>query len=158
MLKKFYIALAFLVAAFIGGVIWPMCLSWLKPSIVTVPADAVSIANTYIVFTTLIFVGVTVILAVAGYVFTQQFSSQKGNQELAILEELKQRIKSEERIGISLGDAILENPDLIRHIETKFKEKIEELIRNATSEAKARKESAEAECDAISKLQDQLGK
>lgn len=140
MLKKFYRFLAVLLIGFAGGALCPWVLGWINSSAVSNPSDAVSIANTYIVFTTLIFVGVTVILAVAGYVFTQQFTESKKAQASEIYEELRGRIKTEEKIGIDLASAILENTDASRHVDDLISNKIDALIeeRKADSE-RARK-------------------
>lgn len=156
MLRKLYKVFAILLAGFAGGAISPWAVGWLKSVQVTSTSDAVSIANTYIVFTTIIFVGVTVILAIAGYVFTQQFSASKQSQESQLLDELKEKVKSDERVGIALAKAILENPDVLRHLETTLLSKLEELIQARLDDSNAVANQAAQETSAINKLAAQL--
>jgi hypothetical protein len=162
-LKKIFRIFAFLLAGFAGGALTPWTLGWIKGIEAPSASDAVSIANTYIVFTTIIFVGVTVILAVAGYVFTQQFSATKGAQESEALNELKEKIKNDESIGIALANSILENSDVKRHLESLLKNKFQELIEAQLSDAKedaqqkeARAVMAKDQVSAIQTLRSQL--
>ncbi|SEQ61732.1 hypothetical protein, partial [Nitrosomonas ureae] len=92
--------------------------------------------NTYIVFTTIIFVGVTVILAIAGYVLAQQFSESREIQEDRLFAVLKEQIKNNEPVGIALANAILDNSDVKRHLEDKLVSKIDEIIKTKMSETK----------------------
>lgn len=154
---------ALLFAGFVGGAMSPWIIGWINRAKVEATGDAISIANTYIVFTTIIFVGVTVILAVAGYVFTQQFSASKGAQEREILDELKVKIKEDEKAGISLANAILENNDVRRHLEKKISEKVDELIRSTVDaqeqfaeEMQASAKSAQNGAEALRSLASQL--
>ncbi|QBQ53070.1 hypothetical protein [Nitrosococcus wardiae] len=128
MLKKVCKIIAVLLAGFIGGAIAPWFLGWLKNATVQSPSNAIAIANTYIVFTTIIFVGITVVLAIAGYVFMQQFSASKESLEKQITEELQEKIQSDEGCGIKLANSILENPDVKRHLKIKLISKVEQLI------------------------------
>jgi len=154
---------AVLLAGFAGGAMAPWVLGWFKAVVIGSPADAVSIANTYIVFTTIIFVGVTVILAVAGYVFTQQFSASKGSQEHQLLEELKEKIKSDEKLGIALANSILENSDVKRHLNDLLESKIGQILAARLEDAQATAEDMQASADlmkneakAIASLNSQL--
>jgi hypothetical protein len=118
--------------------------------------DAVAVANTYIVFTSIIFVGATVILAVAGYVFTQQFSATRETQANFLCEELKKKISSDEGVGIKLADSILDNPDVRRHLETMLSSKVKELVKNLTNDKKVAADEAANEAIAVSELNDKL--
>jgi len=119
----------FLLIGFCGGCLAPWFVGWLgKIPTTTSTGDAIAIANTYIVFTTLIFVGFTVVLGVAGYFFTQQFAASKEAEQLEVFSQLKQKIKQDEKLGISVLDSLLDNPDVKRHIEEQLQEKMEELI------------------------------
>jgi len=119
-------------------------------------ADAVSIANTYIVFTTIIFVGVTVLLAVAGYVFTQHFSSTKSSQEREILDELKEKVKTDEQVGIKLTTKLLENPDVKRHLSRLLNLKVDEIIRARMVDAGAAAAAAARTAQTVEGLASQL--
>lgn len=134
MLKRFVQIVGMLFAGFCGGVLAHMMLSWVSPSQLPLPNDAIAIANTYIVFTTLIFAGVTVLLAVSAYVFNQHFSSAKSAQEREILEALKDKISSDEQLGTKLANGMLENPDVTRHLQSILKTKVDELIQAHVSD------------------------
>lgn len=156
MLQKMLRVLAVLLAGFAGGVLAPWALGWVKVMSVPGPADAVAVANTYIVFTTIIFVGVTVLLAVAGYVFTQHFSSTKGAQERELLEELKERIKTDEALGVRLANAMLENSDVKRHLSQVLSMKTHELLRERVAERAAAAKRAANEADLVGSLASDL--
>jgi len=135
MTVKFYKTFAILMMGFIGGSLSPWVIGWIRSNTVPNPGDAVSIANTYIVFTTIIFVGVTLVVAIAGYVFSQQFAASKRSQENQIIEDLRDQIKTDEKLGIKLANSILENPDTSRHIDMMITSKIGELIQEKKSDA-----------------------
>jgi predicted PurR-regulated permease PerM len=54
--------------------------------------DPIAIANTYIVFTTVIFAGLAVVIAIIGYVFTQQFAIAKELHIAHLVNELQESI------------------------------------------------------------------
>lgn len=120
--------LAILLIGFVGGALYSYFQGWLKPTNITNPSDAIAIANTYIVFTTIIFVGVTVILAIAGYIFTHKLSESQEAQETRIVENLIKDVQKNEQLGIKLIEAILTNGDVQRmldgHILSKLKESL----------------------------------
>ena len=135
MTVKFYKTFAILMMGFIGGSLSPWVMGWIRSITVPEPGDAVSIANTYIVFTTIIFVGVTLVVAIAGYVFSQQFAASKRSQENQIIEELREQIKTDEKLGIKLASAIIENTDASHYIDKLISSKIDELIQEKKSDA-----------------------
>ncbi|MGY6275135.1 hypothetical protein [Methylomonas sp. MgM2] len=151
-----YKILAVLLLGFVGGALSPWVLSWAAPVPIAEPSDAVAVANTFIVFTTFFFVGITVVLAVAGFVFTQQFSATKETHEIQALNELKDKIKSHEQTATSLLDALLENPDVKRHIETLLQTKIDELINERLADSQAFATQAAQELNAVHGLAAQL--
>ena len=77
MLEKIYKIIAVSLFGFAGGSISPWTLGWIKSIKVAEESNAISIANTYIVFTTIIFVGITVVLAIVGYVLHSSLPQQK---------------------------------------------------------------------------------
>lgn len=136
-----------LFTGFVGGTLSPWVMGWVKENSTPGPSDAVAIANTYIVFTTIIFVGVTVILAVTGYVFTQQFSASKHAQEKQILDELREKIREDEKVGIALADAILENSDVKRHLQGLIGAKMNEIVSSRLEESVAIADDLQASAD-----------
>lgn len=91
MLEKIYKIIAVSLFGFAGGSISPWTLGWIKSIKVAEESNAISIANTYIVFTTIIFVGITVVLAIVGYVFTQQFAATKEDQLRQLTADFKKK-------------------------------------------------------------------
>jgi len=132
--KKFASILFFLLIGFAGGCIAPFFWGWLSSVTVSSP-DAVSIANTYIVFTTIIFVGVTVVLAVMGYVFTHQLSVTRKAHERDLFDEMKTKLSVDERWGIGFATAVIENDDVLRfleqHLVSKINEKLDDIVNDA---------------------------
>lgn len=157
-MKRIFQILAVLIVGFAGGVIAPMVLGWLKSVAVGSPSDAVSIANTYIVFTTIIFVGFTVVLGIAGYVFTQQFSASKQVQENQIIDELRSRLGNDEKLAIKLLDSLLENPDVKAHLVSQLESKVDELIAERVADSQAVAAAAANDAAAIGALASQLKK
>lgn len=156
MLRKIYKLLGVLLIGFAGGALAPWTLGWIRSATVSTPGDAVSIANTYIVFTTIIFVGITVVLALAGYVLTQQFSATKQSQESQLIDELKDKVKNDEKVGIALANGILDNGDVKRHVDTLIHAKVDELLRAKLSECEQDAKTASRKVDAVTTMAAQL--
>lgn len=114
---------------FAGGTLSPWVLGWIKNVTVETAGDAFAIANTYIVFTTIIFVGITVLLAIAGYVIAQQFSAAKSAHESEIIDELIACVGKDEVMGVGIITAVLENPDVIAHLNKLMNDKFDELVK-----------------------------
>lgn len=155
MIKKLYKVCAILLMGFIGGCITPWFSHWFGVATV-LPADAVSIANTYIVFTTIIFVGITVVLGIVGYVFTQQLAVSKKNHEFQVFQDLRQKVLEDEKIGVQLADAILDNSDVIRHLNKILSSKLDELVVQRMEESSAAATRVAQERKAMSDIASQL--
>ncbi|WP_143518004.1 hypothetical protein [Pseudomonas sp. PIC25] len=147
---------AFVFSGFAGGALTPWILGWIRSVSVATPSDAYAIANTYIVFTTIIFVGITVLLAIAGYVITQHFSTAKATQEHQIIDELKERVKVDEGLGIKLANAMLENPDVTEHLKSVLNEKVKQLINDRLADSQGALAQAQAQERALNGLAAQL--
>ncbi len=148
--------LAFVLCGFAGGTLSPWILGWIKSVSVGSASDAYAIANTYIVFTTIIFVGITVLLAIAGYVITQQFSAAKIAHEMQIIEELKERLATEERLGITLVTTILENREVTQHVRTLLEQKVDALIKERIADSKNQLSRAQDQSSALEDIAAQL--
>lgn len=127
MLKRAYVFLSFILIGFSGGAIAPWVLGWFKSTAVPTQANAITIANTYIVFITVIFIGVTVVLAIVGYVFTQEFSARKEMQVSQLFSDLKQLISTDEEKATKFVDAVLNNQASVNIIDNMLRIKIKEL-------------------------------
>ena len=120
------IGVAFL--GFLGGFLFPPLLGLIKGN-VPLGNDAVSVANTYIVFTTIIFAGLAVFIAIIGFVFTQQFAVSKEVQLHHLKDELESMVRDNSSdIGIKLIDIALENEDVRKHFEKKLDIKIYQIL------------------------------
>ena len=134
-LKTFYTWLGVLFFSFTGSalffIFWAYCSGCslsCSPDTSILKSDPVSIANTYIVFTTLFFVIISVLLAFVGYYFAQQFSLTKEEQIVHLFNELKTSImKNESKLGEILIDSALENVDAKRYFEKKLSDKFEQM-------------------------------
>jgi hypothetical protein len=146
----------FLLVGFSGGCIAPWFVSWLNKASAVSATDAVSIANTYIVFTTIIFVGFTVVLGVAGYFFTQQFAANKDAEQKEVFSQIKQKLKDDEKLGIDLLKSLLDNSDVKEHIEDVLNWKIDELIDSRASDSEALASQAAQDAASIRGLSSQL--
>lgn len=127
-LTWFFKIIAILAIGFVGGVISPFFLSWIREINKPGLTDAVSVANTFIIFTTLIFVGFTVILGVAGYIFTQQFATAKELQIRHLISELEEMLRKGDSFGVTFIEQSMKNPDVVRRLETVLEEKVKSLI------------------------------
>lgn len=156
MIKKLYKVCAILLMGFIGGCIAPWFIGWFGSIDRPTPSDAVAIANTYIVFTTIIFVGITVVLGIVGYVFTQQLAISRKNHELQVFEELEQKIINDEATGVKLANAIFQNTDVARHLNTIVMQKIDEIAARKVAEAGAAAKQQAALHEAMVDINSQL--
>ncbi len=118
--------LVVVLCGFAGGSLSPWILGWIQSVPVATPANAYAIANTYIVFTTIIFVSITLLLAIAGYVVTQQFSAARVAHEMQIIDELREQLTTDNQLGMSLVTEMLG----------------ERLAESKSAQAKAQDESA----------------
>ena len=134
----------------------PWILGWIQSVSVQTPSDAYAIANTYIVFTTIIFVGITVLLAIAGYVITQQFSAAKIAHEIQIIDELKERLVTEEKLAITLVTAILENREVTQHVRRLLEQKVNEIVKERIVDNKTQLNKAQDENAALEGIAAQL--
>jgi len=129
-LKTVLLYVGMFLIAFVGGalsfIFWYHLTDFENSIKVT---DAISIANTYIVFTTIIFVGFSVFLAIAGFIFTHQFSTTKEDQFSHLIRELGTKLKeNEDDFGIKFIKKSLENPDVKNYLHEKLNTKLEQLI------------------------------
>ena len=149
---------SFLLIGFVGGFSEPMILGWIHSVSSPTPSDAISIANTYIVFTTIIFVGITAIITVVGYRFAQQFAASKDAQETQIFDDLRTHLKDDEEIGLRILKNLLENRDVKSHLMDVLDAKVNELIRQKTADAKNELDRAEGNFKLTQALAEKLCK
>lgn len=91
--------------------------------------DAISTANTYIVYTTFIFVGFSVLLVIGSLMFAQQFAQAKEEQTIHLLNELKSDLKNNKNgISLELIATAIENEEIKSYIKGKLEGKIIQLV------------------------------
>lgn len=105
-------------------------------------ADVIAIANTYIVFTTLIFVAVTVLMAFLALYFGWKFATDQARIHQETRDALLQKLRNDPQFGVDLIDAALKNVNVIQHLEDKVGSTIREY-------GKDRADRMSADADAI---------
>ncbi|MDC5609619.1 hypothetical protein OIN81_06980 [Acinetobacter baumannii] len=126
MIKNILKYLLFIFMGFVGGCLSPMFLSLFKAHIPASLDQAVAIANTYIVFTTIFFVGVTVLTAIGGYVLSQQLATTREHLENQAYEALLKKLQENEAAATRAVASISQNGD--------FKNQMTEFIKGLTAE------------------------
>nr|VFK20025.1 MAG: hypothetical protein BECKLPF1236A_GA0070988_102462 [Candidatus Kentron sp. LPFa]VFK34085.1 MAG: hypothetical protein BECKLPF1236C_GA0070990_102432 [Candidatus Kentron sp. LPFa] len=117
------VIIAAILAGFFGGMIVPWWLGWIPEWCTDIesPSSPISIANTYIVFTTIIFVVAIAILVVIGFFSIRQFS-------VDIFNGILREIKSDKEKGNLLAQAIFENPSVNKQIIDNLERKIGDIL------------------------------
>ncbi|MEO7493470.1 MAG: hypothetical protein ABIT83_05875 [Massilia sp.] len=114
--------------------------------------DAVSIANTYIVFTTLIFVAITLFLAVAGLWFTQQFATSKEMQTKQLIAEIEEQLLANKNdMGVELISKAFTNAEVSQHVKGILESKVKQLVKDISEHAKGEQAAAQTLSDKLNK-------
>lgn len=130
-----------------GGVAFALA-HLIRPLDTSKLSDSVSVANTYIVFTTFFFVGITVLIGLAAILFTQQFSLSKETQLQQLVSELEGQIKTNRNdVSVKFLSEAFSNADFINSFEETLKSRVKELIERIENETrdKVRSDSEKAE-------------
>ena len=134
----------------IGGFVAFSYRSWMAgvPFDRATMGDPVSIANTYIVFTTFIVAVAAIVVTVVSINLSSQISKSKITQSKEAFESLKELLARDEIQAIGLIDALLDNPEVKRHLTTILEEaaheKIRDLAQSTTDNAVTRMSEAQA--------------
>nr|VFK58552.1 MAG: hypothetical protein BECKTUN1418F_GA0071002_11468 [Candidatus Kentron sp. TUN]VFK64611.1 MAG: hypothetical protein BECKTUN1418D_GA0071000_12751 [Candidatus Kentron sp. TUN]VFK67390.1 MAG: hypothetical protein BECKTUN1418E_GA0071001_11448 [Candidatus Kentron sp. TUN] len=131
----------------VGVAIFSWWLGWIPNECISVesPSSPVSVANTYIVFTTFIFVTATVVLVVISLVFYQQFSDIKSAETKLIFEKVSLSLKTELSKNDSFAKELVESIFSNEEFRRSAKDELREL-----AEAKSTKDE-DIDDDPISK-------
>lgn len=122
------IAVGVALVGFAGGFLYAPTMGWIRAVPLPQPNDAVAIANTYIVFTTFLFVGFTVVLAALGIVFSHHFSISKESQVHDLSEELKRQLQQDDHTATDIIKIILEDPRVIDRVDNLLSQKVALII------------------------------
>lgn len=156
MIKKLLKYGSILFIGFVGGCLSPMFLSLFTAAPPSTLDQAVSIANTYIVFTSIFFVGVTVLLAIGGYVLSQQLATTRKQLETQAHEDLMKRIRYSEVIATEAVKHLNQNGDFKNQITDSVKfiaqNVLSEAQQHSTVKAKAESQKADKLKDILSGL------
>lgn len=126
--KYFLIISSVVFAGFSGGVFSPFFVGWFRAEQISNNADAISSANTFIVFVTLIFIVVTVLVTMAAYIFSSQIVHSKLSMQMDFVGEIAEKLNEDGEMAIGLANAILGNTVITKHIAEAMNAKISELI------------------------------
>ena len=126
--KSFLIIAATIFAGFSGGLFSPFFVSWLRLSQPS-NSNAIAVANTFIVFVTLIFIVVTVLVTIAAYIFSSQIVHSKLSMQMDLFEEIAERLNQNEEIALAFAEVILGNAAITERIAGAIDAKIPDLVR-----------------------------
>jgi len=119
-------------------------------------ADAISIANTYIVYSTLMIAAVAVFLTVAGLIFTQHFAIEKERHVADAFAALVAEMARTNGCAVEVVKEVMKNAEVVQHFEDQVKGKLNEVMRAQIDNAEQRKARARDERDALSQLASDL--
>ncbi len=157
MIKKLLKYSSILFMGFVGGCLAPMFLSLFTATAPSTLDQAVSIANTYIVFTSIFFVGVTVLLAIGGYVLSQQLATTRKQLETQAHEDLMKRIQYSESIATDIVKSLSENGDFKNQITQNIKEHTQRILADAAQVSDNKVIEERSKSDKIKGMLDGLG-
>jgi hypothetical protein len=92
-------------------------------------ADAISIANTYIVYSTFMIAAVAVFLTTAGLIFTQHFAMEKESCVADAFAALVGEMTSANGRAVEVVKEVMKNTEVIQHFEDQVREKLREVMR-----------------------------
>lgn len=156
-LKKIGFFFAVFVVGFLGGFVALMWSTHFQKLGSPTAPDAISIANTYIVYTTLIFVGFTVVIAILSYIYSQQFEANKVSQISELVNELKEKARNNDSFGQSILGEALKNRDVLRYLEQTLSDKLNSLIDARSNDARADADRAARKAAKLDELRGNIG-
>lgn len=152
MIKKFFKYFSILFIGFIGGCLNPMFLSLFNKTEIGSLDQAISIANTYIVFTTIFFVGITVLLSIGSYVISQQLAVNRKQLEKEANQQLLKRIQYSEGLATQILDQVFNNIDFRNNLEEKVQTHLEQALQHKIQQKQETTKAANAEVAVLSEL------
>lgn len=144
--KYFMIIFSIIFAGFCGGFFSPFAFGWSHANQFSNNGDAISVVNTFIVFVTLIFIAVTVLVTIAAYIFSNQIVHSKISMQIDFIDEIVENLNDDGKLAIDLINEILQNTDVTEHIESLMRGKIFELINSCKNDL----ENTESDLSSIS--------
>jgi hypothetical protein len=140
----------------VGGVVaFTLINRFSSPSLAS-GADAISIANTYIVYSTLMIAAVAVFLTMAGLIFTQHFAMEKERHVADAFAALVGEMARTNGCAVEVVKEVMKNAEVVQHFDDQVKEKLREVMRAQLDNANQRKARARSEHDALSRIASDL--
>ncbi|MDN7176778.1 hypothetical protein M0D69_01820 [Caballeronia sp. SEWSISQ10-4 2] len=119
-------------------------------------ADAISIANTYIVYSTFMIAAVAVFLTVAGLIFTQHFAMEKERHAADAFTALVGEMARTNGCAVEVVKEVMKNAEVVQHFDDQVKEKLREVMRAQLDIADQLRARARSERDALSRIASDL--
>lgn len=138
-----------LVGGLIGGLLAFSAINYSGRLATVTVADAVSIANTYIVYTTFVIAAVALLLTVAGLIFTQHFAIEKEAHIAHAFSSVLEVVRSDDEKAVKLVQQAMENPRVIEYVSEALSAKIQQEVESWKASAGARARDATQEADAL---------
>jgi hypothetical protein len=140
----------------IGGVVAFTLINRFSATSLANGVDAISIANTYIVYSTLMIAAVAVFLTMAGLIFTQHFAMEKERHVADAFAALVAEMARANGCAVAVVKEVMKNAEVVQHFEDQVKEKLREVMRAQLDNADQRKARARSERDALSRIASDL--
>ena len=140
----------------IGGVVAFTLINRFSSASLASGVDAISIANTYIVYSTLMIAAVAVFLTMAGLIFTQHFAMEKERHVADAFAALVGEMSRTNGCAVEVVKEVMKNAEVVQHFDDQVKEKLREVMRAQLDNANQRKARARSERDALSRIASDL--
>ncbi|MFB9245228.1 hypothetical protein IV454_03890 [Massilia antarctica] len=128
------------VGGLIGGLLAFLSINYFSRLGTVSGTDAVSIANTYIVYTTFVIAAVALLLTVAGLIFTQHFAIEKEAHMEHAFSAVLTLVQSDDGKAQKMIQHIMDNPAVIDYLSEALSQKIDQELasRRANADATSR--------------------
>lgn len=118
----------------------------------TAAANTASVANTYIVFTTLIFVVVTLILTIAGIIFTHQFSLSKSEEFENVINDIADKMQDDDNISYMIVNKLLRKSEVRVYLKSAIDEMLKESLKDRSDYSDHNKNESNIDANKAEKL------
>ncbi|RFU46938.1 hypothetical protein [Paraburkholderia sp. DHOC27] len=116
-------------------------------------SDVVAVANTYIVYTTIIFVSATIVLALLAVYFGWQFSHDKEQQFDDRMAELRAHLREKGETSRQIIEVALDNPESRSELMARVRVVVSALLEEAVSKGVQKQEIAQELLQALRSAQ-----
>ncbi len=137
------------VGGLIGGLFAFSLINYTGRLATVAAADAVSIANTYIVYTTFVIAAVALLLTIAGLIFTQNFAVEKESHIAHAFSSVLEIVRTDDEKAVLLVQQAMENPRVVEYVSEALSDKISEELASWKAKAGARMRDATQEAEAV---------